>query len=95
MSRSSTHKEAIERTINKRSVIQQPLDKTNKKRYITPLVFLPLTASRVNTEFGDVAQLGERRVRNAKVESSILFISTKHPSNNVRTSLKARTLRAF
>jgi hypothetical protein len=28
-------------------------------------------------DFGDVAQLGERRVRNAKVESSILFISTK------------------
>src|SRR5690606_37733419 len=27
--------------------------------------------------FGDVAQLGERRVRNAKVGSSILLVSTK------------------
>ena len=26
--------------------------------------------------FGDVAQLGERRVRNAKVEGSIPFVST-------------------
>lgn len=95
MSRSSTHKEANERTINKRNVVQQPLDKTNKKRYITLLLFLLLTASRVSSEFGDVAQLGERRVRNAKVESSILFISTKHPSNIIRTSLQARTMRAF
>ena len=38
------------------------------------------------TVFGDVAQLGERRVRNAKVESSILFISTKHPSNPIQQS---------
>src|SRR5262245_61829327 len=28
-------------------------------------------------EYGDVAQLGERRVRNAKVGSSILLVSTK------------------
>jgi hypothetical protein len=27
---------------------------------------------------GDVAQLGERRVRNAKVEGSIPFVSTTH-----------------
>ena len=30
--------------------------------------------------FGDVAQLGERRVRNAKVEGSIPFVSTKEPT---------------
>ena len=95
MSRSSTHKEAIERTINKRNVVQQALDNANKKRYIHSLVFLLLTASRVSSEFGDVAQLGERRVRNAKVESSILFISTKHPSNNIRTSLQARVNAGF
>ncbi len=29
------------------------------------------------TDIGDVAQLGERRVRNAKVGSSILLVSTK------------------
>src|SRR5690606_24520627 len=29
------------------------------------------------SSFGDVAQLGERRVRNAKVGSSILLVSTK------------------
>ena len=28
--------------------------------------------------YGDVAQLGERRVRNAKVGSSILLVSTIH-----------------
>ena len=30
-----------------------------------------------NRQFGDVAQLGERTVRIRKVESSILFVSTK------------------
>ena len=34
-------------------------------------------------DFGDVAQLGERRVRNAKVESSILFISTNKQKGGV------------
>ena len=31
----------------------------------------------IAARFGDVAQLGERRVRNAKVGSSILLVSTK------------------
>ena len=35
-------------------------------------------------EYGPVAQLGERRVRNAEVESSILFGST---SNEYRRTL--------
>ncbi len=40
----------------------------------------------ISAESGDVAQLGERRVRNAKVESSILFISTKHPFDTIQLS---------
>jgi hypothetical protein len=40
---------------------------------------------RYNHRFGDVAQLGERRVRNAKVEGSIPFVST----TNFRTPLIA------
>lgn len=35
---------------------------------------------------GDVAQLGERRVRNAKVGSSILLVSTKRASSNIQGS---------
>lgn len=33
----------------------------------------------MNTRYGDVAQLGERSVRNAEVVSSILIVSTKTP----------------
>ena len=48
--------------------------------------------------FGAVAQLGERRVRNAKVGSSILLRSTKDTFVEVQESLKAlsfQQLRAF
>src|SRR4029450_2496449 len=39
--------------------------------------------SRYNsTPRGDVAQLGERRVRNAEVEGSIPFVSTRIPTAN-------------
>src|SRR5882724_5300547 len=36
------------------------------------------TDRRIIVGRGDVAQLGERRVRNAKVEGSIPFVSTSH-----------------
>ena len=38
--------------------------------------FTTLAALRIIAVRGDVAQLGERRVRNAKVEGSIPFVST-------------------
>ena len=37
-----------------------------------------------NLKFGGVAQLGERTVRIRKVESSILFVSTKNHRNSIR-----------
>ena len=47
---------------------------------------------------GGVAQLGERRVRNAKVGSSILLLSTKNMSQVVQGSPRTRVaerLRGF
>jgi hypothetical protein len=37
----------------------------------------------IQSSRGGVAQLGERRVRNAKVGSSILLLSTIHTSKNI------------
>ena len=37
---------------------------------------------KITPSCGDVAQLGERRVRNAKVEGSIPFHSTKFPDQS-------------
>src|SRR5579863_6762254 len=39
--------------------------------------------------YGAVAQLGERRVRNAKVEGSIPFRSTRYPSADVQSGTSA------
>ena len=43
----------------------------------TPVRFASLAHGDIMRSSGDVAQLGERRVRNAKVEGSIPFVSTK------------------
>ena len=48
------------------------------------LAFPPNTDSFTMPHTGAVAQLGERRVRNAKVGSSILLRSTIFPSRNIR-----------
>jgi hypothetical protein len=44
---------------------------------------------------GGVAQLGERRVRNAKVGSSILLLSTTNKSKVVQESPKPRSCKGL
>ena len=53
-------------------MVQQPLDPAGADAKLRPGVVRYQRQSD-----GGVAQLGERRVRNAKVRSSILLVSTK------------------
>ena len=57
-------------------IMTRQTDSANGARPAVRCVADPI-ARRIIPRRGDVAQLGERRVRNAKVEGSIPFVSTK------------------
>ena len=58
----------------------------DRQSSIAAVAFTPAMDRRIITGCGDVAQLGERRVRNAKVEGSIPFVSTNQFKADVAPS---------